>query len=164
MGKKNRKHRRRDAGSGEKWWSRLNVADVFSDPKVRALRIKERTERIKARSGTRTERVKAKGASGYWSPESVSARQETLRMGIGEVGDLAGAALTGGVSGLGGLASSLLGGGEDDQVAATGEEISGEGGEEISGEGGKPPMTIIVVVVVVLVVLVVGAVVLSKKG
>ena len=45
-----------------------------------------RTERSARRQETRQMKIQAKGASGYWSPEAVQARQSTLGTGITAAG------------------------------------------------------------------------------
>jgi hypothetical protein len=48
-----------------------------------------RSKRQAARQATRQQRIAAKGASGYWSPEAVQARQATIGQGITTGGSIA---------------------------------------------------------------------------
>lgn len=75
-----------------------------------------RLARIQARKAPKLARIEAKKESGFWSPEAIAERQQTVREGIGAgaalaqtAAELGVAAATGGVSELGGL----LGGGEE---------------------------------------------------
>lgn len=79
----------------------------------------ERPTRYETRAETKQARIAAKEASGWYSPEAVESRQETLRTGIGTWGDVAGTAvettgeflesyMTGGLSDVGEAAGGFL--------------------------------------------------------
>lgn len=86
-------------------------------------RLARKAGRQSARAERKAAKVSYKGESGYWSPEAVASRQESLRTGIGAAANLAelgiGAA-TGGASMLGSLGKGgdVLGGLFGSQEAA----------------------------------------------
>lgn len=102
--RRNRRAERKEARGGTSFQRKTARKQARADKKQlrKDSRRQARQLRVEARKEKGLAKIAAKGESGYWSPEGIAARQETLGSAI-EMG--------------GGLLGDLLGGGGSDEEA-----------------------------------------------
>lgn len=101
--RRGRRSSRKEARGGTGYERRTSRKAARADKKQlrRDSRMQARQQRVEARKAKGLAKIAAKSESGYWSPEGIAARQETLG-GIVEMG--------------GDLLGGILGGGSEEQL------------------------------------------------